>query len=139
MECFSAEKNIKRAILRGRLRPISHLSSLFINLLTLNKMKKNLNQIETKALCDAFSFLAMTCVDFKPEHFEQAIQQLRVRNEVLRDIVNDDVARHFRDLCEMRMGVTMVQNDFKQGSRIPDKYPKYDPAIHKTTLRLYPK
>lgn len=102
-------------------------------------MKQTLNQTETKALCDAFSFLAMTCVDFKPEHFETAMKQLRVHNEVLRDLINEDVARHFRDLCEMQMGVTMIQNDFKQESRIPGKYPKYDPAIHKTTLRLYPK
>lgn len=76
-------------------------------------MKQQLNQTETKALCDALSFLATTCIDFKPEHFEVAMKQLKVYNEVLRDLTNDDVARHFRDLCEMRIGELMVQNDFK--------------------------
>lgn len=78
-------------------------------------MKHILNQSETKALCDVFSFLASTCTDFKPEHFETAMQQLRVHHEVLRDFLNDDVARHFRDLCTMRMGEIMIQNDFKEG------------------------
>lgn len=76
-------------------------------------MKQVLNQSETKALCDAFSFVAQTFADFRPEHCERAMSQIVVHYEVLRDLTNNDIANHFRDICITRMGDIMIQNDFK--------------------------
>lgn len=75
-------------------------------------MKQILNQSETKALCDALSFLSMICIDFKPEHFETAMKQLKTHREVLRDLTNDEVANHFDVLCEIRIGEVLIQHDF---------------------------
>lgn len=68
---------------------------------------------DTAAMCNALSFLAMMCVDFKPENFEIASKMLAKHKEVMRDLCNDEVAEHYVNLCHMRMGETLIQNDFK--------------------------
>lgn len=74
---------------------------------------KQFNEAETKAINDAFSFVAMTCNDFKPEHFEHAMLQLKKHYEVLRDFTNNEIAKHFKDLVEMTIGNKLIENDFK--------------------------
>lgn len=67
------------------------------------------NPIETKALCDVLSFVAMAHNDDKAHiNLPKHIDQVNKHYEVLRDLCGQDVANHFKELLNRRMAVCRI-------------------------------